>query len=418
MTLIETKIVGAGGSTLLEFTNIPQTFTDLVMFCSMRDNFSNVSNDATLNVNGSTITFRQLYGTGQNIGANIPTQIARPIVSASASANVFGSTMIQFPNYSSTTTYKNITTDSVSEQNGTESYQVVGSGLLSSNSAITTITIDNGSSTFVQGTSVSLYGVSKTTTNGVAKATGGTITYGIGGMVYHTFTASGTFTPTTSLTADVLVVGGGGGGGNTYASTYAGGGGGAGGYRTATGLSFAASAYSVVIGAGGSGYANGNASSIASITSAGGGHGANGGGEAGVAGGSGGGSSMAGGYNGPAGAGNTPSVSPSQGNNGGTGAWNNRGGGGGGAGSAGSNGSSNSGAGGAGVAWINGSYYAGGGGGASAPNASVGAGAGGIGGGGAGDSVGSTNTGGGGGAGSGASGYSGGSGVVIVRYQG
>ena len=64
---------------------------------------------------------------------------------------------------------------------------------------------------------------------GIAKATGGNI-YTDGTYWYHAFrSASGTFAPTQSLTADILVVAGGGGGGFASTQTGRGGGGGAGG---------------------------------------------------------------------------------------------------------------------------------------------------------------------------------------------
>ena len=115
-------------------------------------------------------------------------------------------------------------------------------------------------------------------------ATGGTIVESsayTGGLYRsNTFTSNGTFTVPAGLTSvDYLVVGGGGGGGKASG----GGGGGAGGFRTATGLTVAAQAYTIVVGTGGagaSGYGvlgvDGIASSISgsgltTITSAGGG---------------------------------------------------------------------------------------------------------------------------------------------------
>jgi len=52
----------------------------------------------------------------------------------------------------------------------------------------------------------------------VSYATGGTITY-YNNYIVHTFTSSGTFTPTSNLTADYLVVAGGGGGGGDGGNT-------------------------------------------------------------------------------------------------------------------------------------------------------------------------------------------------------
>jgi hypothetical protein len=311
-------------------------------------------------------------------------------------------------------------------------------------------------------------------------ATGGTVTC-CGDYKIHTFTGPGTFTvcsvgnPAGSDSVDYMVVAGGGG---STANQRAGGGG-AGGFRLSnstcmpapltsplanpTGITVAATAYPITVGAGGIGGTPGPAGSFASgsgsnsifssITSAGGGYGyaeepsinvtATGG-----PGGSGGGG-MASAPPGPAsanpslgGSGNTPPVSPSQGNTGGGGfdgrITNTQGGGGGGAGAAGGNASSgNGGLGGAGsfvvgsgFAGCNGTpgpvcgakYFAGGGGGATdneAPEVFPG-GVGGGGNGGNGGNNGTANTGGGGGSGASPvapNGSAGGSGIVIIRYK-
>lgn len=232
---------------------------------------------------------------------------------------------------------------------------------------------------------------------------------------------------------DYLVVAGGGGGGGFGQA----GGGGAGGMLTTSNKAIDSGvSYSITVGAGGAG---GNASSSASALGASGGDSSlgvlatavGGGGATGhsgtsASGGSGGGAPTNGSYG---------SGTAGQGNRGG--AFNGSytspygGGGGGGAGAVGGDGGNTIGAGGAGLAWLNGTYYAGGGGGGSY---SGGTSVGGIGGGGAGrPGTGSSSTaangfpgstnlgGGGGGAGNynvGSTGGAGGSGVVIIRYQG
>jgi len=147
---------------------------------------------------------------------------------------------------------------------------------------------------------------------------------------------------------DFLVIAGGGSGGG-----LAGGGGGAGGYRTSTQSVLSGTAITITVGDGGAarsanGSENGNSGSnssisgsgLTTITSAGGGYGTSYAGSAGGNGGSGGGG---GGGSGtiPGGSGNTPSTSPSQGNNGGSGVYiagGRTGGGGGGASAVGGNG--------------------------------------------------------------------------------
>jgi hypothetical protein len=285
-------------------------------------------------------------------------------------------------------------------------------------------------------------------------ATGGsTSTVNCGACKVHTFTSPGTFCVSSlssiaaNNTVSYIVVGGGGGGGSVR-----GGGGGAGGFRedkspatpyTASPLDGAgtitvtATGFPITIGAGGSGgtipsgaASSGSNSIFSTITAAGGGKGAGAGQTPTPAGGSGG-----GGVGGSGGSGNTPSVSPPQGNNGGSGTTSAcyGAGGGGGATVAGTNGTGSAGGpGGAGATTsITGSpvAYSGGGGGSGYQGIPVGTG--GTGGGGnAGTAggpagAGTTNRGGGGGGGFSPNvgiqpvsvGAAGGSGVVIIRYK-
>ena len=267
-------------------------------------------------------------------------------------------------------------------------------------------------------------------------ATGGTVTtYTVGGQSYrsHTFTSSGTFTPTVTGTVDVMVVAGGGCGGRDNA-----GGGGAGGVRQNTNVVVTPSSYTIVVGAGaaantndnggngGTGFNGANSSAIG-ITSLGGGFG----GSAGTNNPSGQNRTNGGSGGGGAGAESTRSGgsgTAGQGNNGGDGhPTNGGGGGGGGAGAAGTgySGTNDGGHGGIGIQndYRTGSnIYYGGGGGAGNNNSVYTiqpGGSGGGGDGGDGGSAGSANTGGGGGGHthpatiiSGA----GGSGIIVIRY--
>ena len=284
-------------------------------------------------------------------------------------------------------------------------------------------------------------------------ATGGTITTS-GNCKIHTFTGPGTFTVNSvscsaaNNAVAYMVVAGGGGSGRSY-----GGGAGAGGFRegrtnpitpytasplVTTGLTVTATDFPITVGGGGAKATpsvpanpatDGSNSIFSTITSTGGGGAGHYSNTAdpsnsqreGRPGGSGG-----GGADGPTtgGNGNSPPVSPSQGNNGGTGFAPSRAAGGGGATAVGANGSgSGAGAGGAGATTsITGSptAYAGGGGGFG----NEGGAAAGTGGGGAGGNpgvAGTVNTGGGAG-GTGSTPNCdmtnlGGSGIVVIRYK-
>jgi len=417
------------------FSGIPQTYTDLRLVISgSQQNLEDVG----LQFNGDTASnysITGMYGNGTTATSTRESSQTRARVGALGTD--IGNSIFDVMNYANSTTNKTVLNRSNSA--GWVAYAKVG--LWRSTSAITSIVVLSGNN-FNSGTTFNLYGVANASITNTAKATGGDTITTDGTHWYHTFYSSGTFTPTQALTADYLVVAGGGGANGAVNDWVSTGGGGAGGFRctvTATGgggslesaLSLTAQAYTVTVGAGGTGASgtaagtNGSNSVFSTITATGGGKGGNFF-SAPNSGGSGGGGGTPSGANGAAGttnqgyAGGNPAGSTSS----------NGGGGGGGAGAVGSNanGSGAGGAGGAGVATaISGTSttYAGGGGGGGQSSG----GAGGSGGGGSGvasnnnGNNGTANTGGGGGgasrnnsAGSQTSG-NGGSGIVIVRYS-
>ena len=338
----------------------------------------------------------------------------------------------------------NLTYVPAANENGTKTFTVTASdGALSSATATVTMTLAavNDAPSFIAMT-----------------GTGGTVAT-VGIYKTHTFTTSGTFTPSASGPVEVLLVGGGGGGGPSL-----GGGGGGGGVIAIPAATVSSGVgYAVVVGAGGASATNGQASTIFGATAAGGGTSGGHADGSGAAGGSGGGAAS---NNGTLNQGGL-SAGNSLGANTGT-IYGNRGGhmtlvragdptraaGGGGAGGAALNTNSNltgdtgqTGAGSGGVGVLNAilgtNFYWGGGGGGGA-YASQNGGWGGLGGGGGGagnggsgtggasalnaganggsgaaaGGAGGANTGGGGGGGSwsGQPGGAGGSGIVVIRY--
>jgi fibronectin-binding autotransporter adhesin len=451
-TPIASHTLGSATSTLM-FSSIPQGYTDLVLTVSnvkhsysgsdtVRDNVAQFNGD-----NGSNYSVTMLYGDGSTAGTLRSSNInAINVDYPMASASTTGHIILNIQNYSNSTTYK-----TVLARTATSTRASAFATLWRNTAAITSINVGaSGSYTMSAGTVISLYGIQVGAST--QKAQGGNIVVSDGTYMYHAFTSSGSFTPSQSLTADVLVIAGGGGGGKDK-----GGGGGAGGLSYQTSRSLTATTYPVIVGAAGAGgtvYSvtasaafAGNNSIFDTITSLGGGFG-------GTdyytatrhagSGGSGGGASRTGNI-GTATQGNSGGAT-GFGNAGGTGSEGSPfnyygGGGGGGAGSAGTNaGSSTAAAGGAGVntysSWASATstgvsgYYAGGGGAGqyngnnTGQNGGTGGtGGGGNGGGGAsgqGAGVGSNavaNTGsGGGGGGDASNGGNGGSGIVIVRY--
>jgi len=443
--LLERITVGLAGASSVTFNNIPQTgYTDLKLVMSARTNSSNITDQACIQfgtsggISTSGYSDKTLYVSGGSAlsFSNSGTFTYETRINGGATtSNSFSNVESYIPNYTSSN-YKSMSNDGVAENNATASGLWLGASLWSNTGAITSIKIYPDGGSFVQYCTFSLYALAAvgTTPTKAPKAIGGDIIQTDGTYWYHAFLSSGSFTPQTALSCDVLVVAGGGGGG-----TNKGGGGGAGGVAYLTPALMTATSYNAVVGAGGS-YGSpgavGTNSTFFGITANGGG---GGGGESSrnaVAGGSSGGASRTGST--AAATQGTSGGATGYGNAGGAGAEGPTaygGGGGGGAGGAGAamNGSAGvGGAGGAGLntwsSWLSATglgvsgYIAGGGGGAQYLGS--GAGAGGAGGGGAGGAYpgnaganGVANTGSGGGGGSDTqNGGNGGSGLVIVRY--
>jgi hypothetical protein len=454
VALRTTNVTSATSSVTLDVSGITG-YTDLVIVGSVRATtagFNNMNFPAvTFNGDSSSGLYSNVNGYERNGSALSVASGAQNgmnyggIVSDASTSGIFSPYILQLLSYSNTSVFKTSLAKIGGVSNLTSRDALNWTvGCWKNTNAITTITFTPQSSgNFVAGSTFTVYGIANSNI-GAPKAFGGTITQDAT-YTYHTFGASGTFTPQQSLTCDYLVVAGGGAGAGNH------GGGGAGGLRstvTATGgggtlesaLSLTAQAYTITVGAGGAGqtYNNrnsrtsgGNSSIIGgavSITSTGGGFG--GSDVTGPAtGGSGGGGAAAV----TTGANGTANQGRAGGNwFGGTGT-DLQGGGGGGAGVAGSNGLTGGlgGQGGNGVAISAlaiptgtgvANYYAGGGAGAHQANA--GGGIGGLGGGGnagfpegvSGSGVAMTGGGGAGSAGGSGTSGSGGSGVVIIRY--
>ena len=300
---LATQTLGTAASSVT-FSSISSSYTDLVLITSAKNN-TGAQYRLQLSFNGdrstSVYSVTKLTGNGSTaVSSRASNATYGAILIGTIGSTNFDNVITHIMNYSNTTTNKTV----LSRGNETAAEVNAEAGLWRSTAAITSLTLDlEGGINFVAGSTFSLYGIASVP-QGTAKATGGTITYDSYGNVIHTFTSSGTFTPSQALSVDYLVLAG-GGSGAAFSSFNSGGGGGAGGLQcsvTATGgggslpstLAVTAQAYAVTVGAGGSG-SNGSDSIFSSITSTGGGYGGTNS-AAGSTGGSGGGGSSESGY--------------------------------------------------------------------------------------------------------------------------
>ncbi len=165
MQLIGTFTAGSGGVAGFTFSNIPQNFTDLLLIASVRIGTTTGSTwgDAAIFFNDIQTGYsgKFLYGQGSSAASTTEAGSSYVVVrcqSNDGTANVFSNTTVHIPNYSSSL-IKTISYDTVTENNATSSLQSIHSSRWNNTAAITSLSFTT--STFVQNSTVSLYGITK-----------------------------------------------------------------------------------------------------------------------------------------------------------------------------------------------------------------------------------------------------------------
>ncbi len=160
MTLIETKTLGTAAASI-EFTSIPQDYTDLVILSSSRSSRTAQINDQmNIKLNGIDGSMRNLFGNGSAVFSQAPAQMTAFMSTDLATASTFSNDSIYVANYTSSTN-KSLSIDSVTENNATAAIQAIGAGLWSNTAAVTSITFTPINGNFVAGSTMSLYGILK-----------------------------------------------------------------------------------------------------------------------------------------------------------------------------------------------------------------------------------------------------------------
>jgi hypothetical protein len=239
-------------TTSVTFSNIPSTFTDLVLKISVISTSTN-NNYINLQYNGDTSSNYSttiLSGDGTSaLSARFSDRTDFNIDYFAAPHTQIGTRSVQIMNYSNNTTLKTGLVRSDRAGRGTDAMV----GLWRSTAPITSIKITHDTAQFAAGSNITLYGIKAAASQFIpTKASGGDIVVSDGTYAYHAFLSTGSFKPAQSLTADILVVAGGGGSG--YWNS---GGGGAGGLVAYTSQSLTAINYAITVGAGGAGSGSG-----------------------------------------------------------------------------------------------------------------------------------------------------------------
>jgi hypothetical protein len=158
-TLIEAKTLGSAVASV-EFTSIPQTYTDLKVVFSTRNTTN--ENAVLLSLNGSSANFtnKRMYGDGTGVYSFSGSDLFAYIVRTDHTANTFGNTEIYIPNYKSST-YKSILIDNANERTSTTVEMALTVGLWSNTANITSIGLaSTGAGALAQHSTFYLYGIS------------------------------------------------------------------------------------------------------------------------------------------------------------------------------------------------------------------------------------------------------------------
>jgi hypothetical protein len=162
-TLIASSTVGSGGASSINFSSIPQTYTDLQVVFSLRGTTSQIYILTDIYFNGSTSGFSSIGMEGNGgsavsyTNASIYTNAGN---GATATSNTFSSHSVYIPNYT-VAENKSVSVDGVLETNASTAYVSMQAGIWSNTSAITSIQIIPRADSYVQHSTAYLYGIVK-----------------------------------------------------------------------------------------------------------------------------------------------------------------------------------------------------------------------------------------------------------------
>ena len=154
------------GSYVAEFTNIPQTYQDLMLVIYGRDTATGTTTSFYGNFNGLNVTntysHTTLSGNGSSASSSRTTNQNQfsgfgAIPGANATAGILGSSVMHILNYANTTTFKTFINRSAADTNGS-GVTTLDVGLWQNTAAITSISI-NPVNAFQTNSGMTLYGI-------------------------------------------------------------------------------------------------------------------------------------------------------------------------------------------------------------------------------------------------------------------
>jgi hypothetical protein len=169
-TLIASSTVGASPVTSVTFSSIPATYTDLLIKVSARstsigNNYDNYYLTINGTAGGTAYSDIVTYGVGSSLGSFGHSGVTQMQIGATpntgGTANTFDNSEIYIPNYLSSN-QKGVSADGVVERNTTTNGATIAAlyaGRWSGTSAITSLVLTPDATSWVQYSSVYLYGI-------------------------------------------------------------------------------------------------------------------------------------------------------------------------------------------------------------------------------------------------------------------
>lgn len=142
----------------IEFTSIPQTFTDLYLVLSARSSGVDEDVTVTFNTSGGTYSVRRLIGTGSGTQSDTQTNQWLRATANADTTSTFSSCVMYLPNYTSSNA-KSASTDWVTENNGIRAIQGLTAGLWSGTSPISSIKLQIAGADLRANSSATLFGI-------------------------------------------------------------------------------------------------------------------------------------------------------------------------------------------------------------------------------------------------------------------
>lgn len=150
--------VGAGGTSAITFSNIPQNYTDLVIKISARNTSTNDYFWIRFNGTSTNLSGRAIGGEGSGTPTSFTIEPYGRMNGSGTTASTFATTDVYIPNYAGSNN-KSISIDSVSENNATLAFAVLDAGLWSNVTAISSIQLVPTGNNFAQYSTATLYGI-------------------------------------------------------------------------------------------------------------------------------------------------------------------------------------------------------------------------------------------------------------------